>query len=191
VSAGHQSHLIVGGARSGKSRYAVALARSSPRRTAFLATARALDADMEARIARHQRERPASWRTVEEPFDVEAVCGRLARDVDLIVIDCLTLWVSNRLLRGDADTAVLSAANALAGLMGERVVSMIFVSNEVGLGVHPPTAVGRRFRDVLGAVNQRLAEAADRVTLMVAGIPLTVKAEPQPLLAHDRAPEAP
>jgi adenosylcobinamide kinase/adenosylcobinamide-phosphate guanylyltransferase len=130
---------------------------------------------MRDRIARHRAERPPTWTTVEEPVDVVEACRRLARHVDLIVVDCVTLWIANRLARGDDDAAVLSGADALAGLLRERLASCVIVSNEVGEGVHPATSVGLRFRDLLGAVNQRIAAAADRVTLMVAGLPLEIK----------------
>ena len=171
----HLSHLIVGGARSGKSRHCLHLARPLDARIAFVATAQAGDADMAARIARHRADRPSSWLTVEEPFDLPAACGRLTGRADLLLVDCLTLWVSNRLLRGDDDKTILQGADDLAAFMAARAVSLLIVSNEVGAGVHPPTAAGLRFQDLLGLVNQRVAQAADRVTLMVAGIPLTVK----------------
>jgi adenosyl cobinamide kinase/adenosyl cobinamide phosphate guanylyltransferase len=168
-------HLVLGGARSGKSRHAVAMARSASLRTGFVATAEGIDASMRGRIARHQAERPRDWITVEEPLEVVPACRRLARQVDVIVVDCLTVWVSNQLARARNDDAVLSAAEGLARLMRERLCSLILVSNEVGDGVHPPTEIGLRFRDVLGSVNQCAAAAADRVTLMVAGIPVEIK----------------
>jgi len=190
VTAAHHSRLVLGGARSGKSRYALEQARQAAQSVAFVATARALDSDMTARIARHRAERPSRWTTIEAPSDVAAACRRAATSHDLIVVDCATIWVSN-LMERDDDAAVLSAADELAKLMRERLATLIIVSNEVGSGVHPPTAVGRRFRDLLGSVNQRLAAAADRVTLMVAGIPLTIKDEPLPTAPHVRPPEAP
>ena len=98
--------------------------------------------------------------------------------------------MSNLLARGDGDESVLSAADGLAKFIGERVVSLILVTNEVGAGVHPPTEIGLRFRDLLGRVNQRAAAAADRVTLMVAGLPVSIKDVPPPA-SHERAPEAP
>lgn len=185
------SHLVLGGARSGKSRYAVEQAAQSDRRVAFLATARALDGDMAARIARHQAERPARWTTLEEPRDLVATCRRAATAHDLILVDCATVWVANLLERGADDAAVLAAADALAQLQRERVVSLLVVSNEVGEGVHPSTALGRRFRDLLGSVNQRLASAADRVTLMVAGLPMTVKDVAPPPARREPTHEAP
>ena len=140
-----------------------------------MATAQAGDADMAARIARHRAERPAHWRTVEEPYDVAARLRGCGADADGIVVDCLTLWVSNLMLRGDADEWVVKQVEELAALL-PLAADVTLVSNEVGEGVHPPTAEGRRFRDLLGTVNQRVAAAADRVVLMVAGIPLVVKA---------------
>ncbi len=193
------SHFILGGARSGKSRYALGLARGSGGRVAFVATARNLDGDMGERIARHRAERPRDWLTVEEPLDVVGACRRVAGQVDLVLVDCLTLWVSNRLLRGEDEAAIIGAGEDLARLLAEGECSFVIVSNEVGEGVHPSTVAGIRFRDLLGAVNQRVAAAADRVTLMVAGIPLGVKEardlgagqRSQQRVGRDRAPEAP
>ncbi len=191
MTAVHHSHLVLGGARSGKSRYAIDQAHQLRGPVAFVATARALDRDKAARIARHRAERPPKWTTVEEPLDLAAACRRAARAHDLVVVDCATVWVSNLMERGDDDVAVLAAADALATLLRERVVSVIVVSNEVGQGVHPPSELGRRFRDLLGLVNQRLAAVADRVTLMVAGLPLTLKDAALPAPPHVRSHEAP
>ena len=169
------SLLIVGGARSGKSRFAIERFPSDAR-IVFVATAEARDEDMAKRIARHRAERPPRWSTVEEPSDLVPRLRGLEGVYDGIVVDCLTLWVSNLLLRGDRDDAILEEAEALAGLIGRRRASFTLVSNEVGEGVHPETAMGLRFRDLLGIVNQRVAAVCDTVVLMVAGIPLTVKA---------------
>jgi adenosylcobinamide kinase/adenosylcobinamide-phosphate guanylyltransferase len=191
VTTTHRSELILGGAKSGKSRRALALGQGCRGRVAFLATAEPRDAGMRARIARHRAERPRSWTTVEEPFDIVPACRRLAGGHDLVIIDCLTLWVSNRMLRGDADEAILAAADELAKLMTELLVSLIAVSNEVGGGVHPATESGLRFRDLLGSVNQRVAAAADRVTLMVAGLPVSIKDAPVVPGPRERIPESP
>jgi adenosylcobinamide kinase/adenosylcobinamide-phosphate guanylyltransferase len=167
------SLFVLGGARSGKSRHAVAV--QPPRaRVAFIATARPGDGDMAARIARHRAERPAHWITIEEPFDVSARL-RALRGVDAAVIDCVTLWVSNLMLRGDAEESILDAAARLAQVLPGCAFDVTLVSNEVGEGVHPETEAGLRFRDLLGSVNQRLATACDRAVLMVAGIPLVLK----------------
>ena len=182
------SLFILGGARSGKSRFAVG-EQPSRGRIAFVATAQPGDGDMARRIARHQAERPRDWTTVEEPLALVARLTELEAKHDAIVVDCLTLWVSNRLLRGDEDDAILDEAEALGKLIERRRASVTLVSNEVGEGVHPETATGIRFRDLLGFVNQRVATACDRVVLMVAGQPLTIKsAAPE---RSDDAPQAP
>ena len=191
MTAVHHSHLVLGGARSGKSRHALDQARQFRGPVAFVASARPLDGDMAARIARHRAERPPRWTTLEEPYDLAAACRRAARAHDLVLVDCATVWVSNLMERGDDDAVVLAAADDLAKLLRERLVSVIVVSNEVGQGVHPPTELGRRFRDLLGFVNQRLAAAADRVTLMVAGLPLVLKDAALPAVPHVRSHEAP
>ncbi len=144
---------------------------------------------MADRIARHRGERPAAWPTVEEPVDVVPACRRLVGSVEVVVLDCLTLWVAGAMERGD-DASVLAAAEELAKLMDERLVSLLIVSNEVGQGAHAPTAAGLRFVDLLGRVNQRIAAAADRVTLLVAGVPVAVKSPPS-VPGHGSAVEAP
>ena len=191
MTAVSSSHLVLGGARSGKSRHALELAARHGGRVAFLATARARDSDMAARIARHRAERPAGWTTLEEAQDVVAAGRRAAATHDLLVVDCVTVWVANLMERGDDDAAVLAAADGLADLVRARLLSTVIVSNEVGEGVHPPTELGRRFRDLLGFANQRLASAADHVTLMVAGLPLAVKDSPVLPARPERAHEAP
>ena len=193
MSLAHRSDLILGGVRSGKSREALRLAAAMPRgsRGAFLATAQARDGDMEARIARHRAERPTGWGTLEEPYDVVAACESLAGRADVVVLDCLTLWVANLLLRGDEEQSILAAADTLADFLAGRRFRIIIVSNEVGVGVHPATEIGLRFRDALGGVNQRIAAAADRVSYMVAGLAMTIKDVPAPEPSHERAPEAP
>jgi adenosylcobinamide kinase/adenosylcobinamide-phosphate guanylyltransferase len=174
------SLLVLGGARSGKSRYAISVQLRDD--VVFVATAEARDADMATRIARHRAERPLGWTTIEEPYDL---AGRLEalRDDSAVVVDCLTLWVANRQLRGDDDRAVLADARRLAALIRAPRARVTLVSNEVGEGVHPPTADGLRFRDLLGLVNQEIAAACERVVLMVAGIPLAVKTPATPVSA--------
>jgi len=172
------SLLITGGARSGKSRYALA-AQPRRERVTLIATAEARDGNMAARIARHRAERPPHWVTIEEPFEVTAVLRALP-PVGAVIVDCITLWASNHMLRGDADDMNLAAVDELAQLVPKCEFDVTLVTNEVGDGVHPPTEAGLRFRDLLGTVNQRLAAACDRVVLMVAGLPLTLK----PLVPH-------
>ena len=166
--------LVLGGARSGKSRFALGL-HSAQTRVAFVATAVAGDAEMRERIERHRAERPAHWRTIEEPWELVARVRDASAAADAVVVDCLTVWAANLMLRGDPDEHVLKQADELAALLASRPADITLISNEVGLGVHPATEDGRHFRDLLGVVNQRVAAAADRVVLMVAGIPVSVK----------------
>jgi len=186
-----RSELILGGVRSGKSLRAISLARACGGSVAFVATAQARDGNMKARIARHQADRPREWATVEEPFDLVGTCRRIVSQHDLVIVDCLTLWVSNVMLRGDRDDTILAETEGLAKLMTERVVSFVVVSNEVGSGVHPLTEVGLRFGELLSVVNQRVAAAADCETLMVAGLPMTIKDTPSSRGPRERIPEAP
>lgn len=161
--------LITGGARSGKSSNALALAAAHTPKI-FIATATASDDEMRARIARHQAERGSEWTTIEEPLDLAGVL-RTHRD-GVAVVDCVTLWIANAMEANlDMDTAVTDFLAAVAGRSGPVVV----VTNEVGLGVVPAFPSGRRFRDLAGIVNQRLAAAADIVLLMVSGLQLRLK----------------
>ena len=166
-----RSDLILGGVRSGKSREALRVAASMPRgsRGAFLATAQALDGDMEARIARHRAERPTGWATLEEPYDVVRACGSLAGRVDVVVLDCLTLWVSNLLGKGATDAEIVADAERVAAAAGGRPGRTIVVTNEVGLGIVPFEPETRRFRDLLGKVNTVVSDAAEKVGLLVTG----------------------
>jgi adenosylcobinamide kinase/adenosylcobinamide-phosphate guanylyltransferase len=184
------SLLILGGARSGKSRFALAGLPADARVT-FLATAEPRDADMAARIARHRAERPRRWATVEAPRVLVPHLSTALAAADTVVVDCLTLWVANLVLGGDKDAAILEQAEALAALAAAPAADLRVVSNEVGLGVHPLTADGMRFRDVLGLVNQRVAAAAHRVVLMVAGLPQVLKDSPPASAPHAPAVEAP
>jgi adenosylcobinamide kinase/adenosylcobinamide-phosphate guanylyltransferase len=146
---------------------------------------------MAARIARHQAERPPHWTTVEAPRDLVPGLTATLAGADTVIIDCLTLWVANLLLRGDGEETIVKQGEALAALVAAPTADLRVVSNEVGLGVHPATADGLRFRDVLGVVNQRVAAAAHRVVLMVAGLPHLIKDTP-PGRAHGApAHEAP
>jgi adenosylcobinamide kinase/adenosylcobinamide-phosphate guanylyltransferase len=142
----------------------------------FVATAEAGDADMAERIDRHRRERSGGWRTVEEPVKLLSALGALADGgAQAVVVDCITLWLANLQLGGESDDQILAEVAALVRLIASRPFDLALVSNEVGLGVHPDSAAGLRFRDLLGHANQRLAAVCDRVVLMVAGLPLVIK----------------
>jgi adenosylcobinamide kinase / adenosylcobinamide-phosphate guanylyltransferase len=171
------SLFILGGARSGKSRFAVSGLPARGRVT-YVATAEAGDEDMALRIARHRAERSPHWRTREAPVDLVAAVGEAVTGADTVIVDCLTLWVSNLMLRGDGDEAVVKEAEALCAVLAAPPADIRVVSNEAGLGVHPATEDGRRFRDLLGLVNQRVAAASSRVVLMVAGLPHMLKDTP-------------
>jgi adenosylcobinamide kinase / adenosylcobinamide-phosphate guanylyltransferase len=169
--------LVLGGARAGKSAWAVTRARSLGERVAVVATAEPRDGEMVARIARHRAERPPGWATIEAPVELAAALTDLAGKVDVVVVDCLTVWVANLLDRTPeaADAALLDQAAHLADVLARRAFHVVVVSNEVGWGVHPETAIGLRFRDLLGRVNQAVAAVADEVVLLVAGCPVVIK----------------
>lgn len=181
--------LVLGGARSGKSAYAEgrATALAGPHgRVLYVATAEALDDEMARRIVHHRASRPASWRTVEEPRDPAAAMRAAAPDTRVVLLDCITLWLSNLLSalqaqddgapdEAAAEEAVDAGVSDLLAAYQEGTADLVLVSNEVGLGIVPVYPLGRLYRDLLGRVNIRLAAAADEVVLMVAGIPLRVK----------------
>ncbi len=167
-------HLVLGGARSGKSRHAQLLAEAWAADVGgdlvFIATAQAFDDEMRDRIARHRSDRDARWRTVEAPLDLpEAIAGEGGAT---LLVDCLTLWASNLLL---ADRDLDEAGEALVATLGAATGRVVLVSNEVGWGIVPDNPLARRFRDVAGRLNQRVAAAVDRVDLVVAGLPLRLK----------------
>ncbi len=171
--------LVLGGVRAGKSRYAQELAQRGGR-ALYVATAEAGDEEMAARIQAHREERPLDWATVEEPIDVVGALEPLLVNFDTVLIDCLTLWVSNLLLQ-DPDEQGIRAdiqteARRLLALYERHNAAWIVVSNEVGLGVVPATKLGRIYADELGRVNQQFAAAADDVTVMFAGLPVALTA---------------
>jgi adenosylcobinamide kinase/adenosylcobinamide-phosphate guanylyltransferase len=167
--------LILGGARSGKSRYAQKLA-SEIKRVTFIATARPSDSEMRRKIAQHRSERPASWETIEAPTDLANAIESRSTKANVIIIDCLTLYLDNvmRAKRG-AVIEIERRLHQVCEVIRTSKSSVIVVSNEVGCGVVPAFRSGRCYRDLLGQLNQQIAEMADRVILMVAGMPLTVK----------------
>jgi adenosylcobinamide kinase / adenosylcobinamide-phosphate guanylyltransferase len=168
--------LLLGGARSGKSALAVRMAQGWSAPVTYIATAEAGDEDMARRIARHRAERP-QWPVVEEPIELARAIGE--HPSGGLVVDCLNLWVANLLRRGIEDDALVSEAGATAELAASRAAPAVVVSNEVGLGVHPATEQGRRFRDTLGRVNAVWAAVAERSFLVVAG--RAVELGPAPL----------
>lgn len=163
--------LITGGARAGKSRFAQAQAQAlGQERVSFVATAEALDEEMQQRIAKHRAERPPAWETLEAPLEVAQAVQQARHRV--VLLDCLTLWVSNLML---AERAVLPAVEHLLAIRAQTGRTLLVVSNEVGLGIVPENPLARRYRDLLGAANQRIAQEAQQVYLLVAGIPVQIK----------------
>ena len=166
--------LVLGGARSGKSRYAESLIEALPPPWIYLATAEARDAEMVKRIAEHRARRDAGWRTIEAAHDLAAALGRVPPGVP-VLIDCLTLWLSNRMLaEADMDREIERLEAALV----EQKDTVVLVSNEVGAGIVPDNALARRFQDLQGTLNQKVAAKASRVVFMVAGLPLQLKGTP-------------
>jgi adenosylcobinamide kinase/adenosylcobinamide-phosphate guanylyltransferase len=173
--------LLLGGARSGKSRYAQQLASNLGDKVLFVATGEALDEEMQTRIAEHRKNRPKSWRTLEIPTGIGKEIKKGIGDAEVIVIDCLTLLVSN-LLRDkpdypEAEKRVASEINELIAAMEKLDASFVIISNEVGMGLVPDTRLGRIYRDMLGKANQLLASHATEVYLMVACLPVRVKGQ--------------
>jgi adenosylcobinamide kinase/adenosylcobinamide-phosphate guanylyltransferase len=166
------SMLVLGGARSGKSAYAERLVLASAPTALYLATGAAGDAEMAARIGHHQARRGAAWTTVEEPRDLAGALTRLLRPERPILVDCLTLWLSNLMYDG-ADIAAETAR--LTALISKPAGPVVFVANEVGLGIVPDNALAREFRDHAGRINQAVAAAVDAVVFIAAGLPLTLK----------------
>jgi adenosylcobinamide kinase/adenosylcobinamide-phosphate guanylyltransferase len=174
-----KSILITGGARSGKSQFAQKLAVEAGGQVLFIATAEAKDEDMRLRIEAHRESRPAGWKTLEAPLGISEIIGQHMGEAEIVVIDCITILVANILLQGrgeeTAEELVLKEIKNLVNQMDELEATFILVSNEVGLGLVPDNELGRRYRDCLGMANQILAQHADEVYLMVAGIPIRLK----------------
>jgi adenosylcobinamide kinase/adenosylcobinamide-phosphate guanylyltransferase len=167
--------LVLGGARSGKSHYAQQIA-SHFERVTFIATGRSSDVEMRRKIAQHRRERPRAWKTVEAPFDLHKAIRSESQKADLILIDCLTVYVANVIdARRKSKSSPEKHVEAVCDAIRTSRTSIVVVSNEVGSGVVPPYRSGRIYRDALGQMNQRIAQIADRVVLMFAGLPLTLK----------------
>lgn len=168
--------LVLGGARSGKSGFAMRLAEGSGvRNVAFIATGQGLDAEMRRRIVKHKAQRPGHWRTFEEPRKIAALVKKIAGKHDFIIIDCLTLFVSNHLLKRGTETTILKELNAAIAAVRKTSATCVIVSNEVGLGIVPENKLARDFRDVAGRVNQAAAAAADEAFFTVSGIPWRIK----------------
>ena len=170
--------LVLGGAKSGKSSFALKICNDLNRKHVFLATAQAFDQEMKDRIRCHQAERGGRWTTVEEPLDLVARIRELDTDDTVILIDCLTLWLNNLFMKYETDhDAVYQAIEELADLLPDMRGAVVMVSNEVGAGIVPENPLSRRFRDTAGIVNQRMALLARKVVVTFAGLPMVLKDE--------------
>ena len=167
--------FITGGCRSGISRYALVYATRLFFKKLFLATCEALDEEMVQRIENHKKVRGPEWQTIEEPVEIVNKIKEYGGEGRVILIDCLTLWLYNLLMRWDNDSRIIDETGKLINTIKQNPTSSILVSNEVGMGIVPGDPLSRRYRDLLGAMNQRIAEALDTVIFMVSGIPLFLK----------------
>jgi adenosylcobinamide kinase/adenosylcobinamide-phosphate guanylyltransferase len=168
--------LILGGARSGKSRLAEQIAQDSALAVTYIATAQALDAEMQQRIAHHQMQRPAHWQLIEEPYSLAERLQQIDTPNQLILVDCLTLWMSNLLMHEDANLQVMECQKLL-DVLPKLQSQIILVSNETGLGVVPMGEISRKFVDESGRLHQQLGQIADKVVFCVAGFPMILKGE--------------
>jgi adenosylcobinamide kinase / adenosylcobinamide-phosphate guanylyltransferase len=168
--------LIIGGCRSGKSRYALRLADTIEKAPKiFVATCIPRDQEMQTRVDNHQKERGQGWQTIEAPLNVPEVLAREAAKAGIILIDCLTLWVSNLLMQNEDGKWIKQKGRQLAAAVQNSACPVILVTNEVGLGIVPDNHLARLFRDAAGAINQTIAAACNRVFITVAGIPVMIK----------------
>jgi adenosylcobinamide kinase/adenosylcobinamide-phosphate guanylyltransferase len=167
--------FITGGARSGKSRLATELAQAAGKRVVFIATGQALDKEMEKRINKHRNDRPAHWTTVEEPTNVAAALLKVPKNTNAVIIDCLTLLVTNLMLSGNNNNKVTTVINNMLKAARNISATVIIVSNEVGAGIVPENKMARDFRDLAGIANQKVAKASDSTYAMFAGLPVKLK----------------
>lgn len=171
----NETIFITGGARSGKSSFAERIAAERRGKRAYLATAQALDAEMVARIEHHRRRRGDLWDTYEEPLAVAELIVKLSGRYEVVLLDCLTLWLSNIIARHADDGSIMLQVDEMSGAVRSFPGTLIVVSNEVGLGIVPDNPLARRFRDIAGFANQRLAAEADEAYFVAAGIPVKIK----------------
>ena len=170
--------LVLGGAKSGKSSFALNVCNSLNKKRIFLATAQALDQEMEERIRRHQAERSSDWRTIEEPLKVAETIGSLDSEDTVILLDCLTLWLNNLYMEyGEDQRTINEAIENLERQLADIHGAVVVVSNEVGMGIVPDNQLSRTYRDTAGYMNQRIARLSGKVVAVLAGIPLVLKDE--------------
>jgi len=167
--------FITGGCRSGKSRFALDYANRHFSKKLYLATAEVLDEEMALRVEHHKKARGPEWQTIEEPLRVVEKIREYGNHAEAILFDCMTLWLSNLLLRGDDESEIMEEVERLGIVIQETHATLIIVTNEVGMGIVPSDPLGRRFRDLAGMANQKMASLADTVIIMISGIPMALK----------------
>jgi adenosylcobinamide kinase / adenosylcobinamide-phosphate guanylyltransferase len=170
--------FITGGCRSGKSRFALDYADRHFSKKLYLATGEVLDEEMAHRVENHKKARGPEWQTVEEPVEIVDKISAYGNKTEVILLDCVTLWLSNLLLRWDNESRIMEEVDRLSTAVKESRATLIVVTNEVGMGIVPDNPLGRRYRDLAGTANQRMAEVADTVVFMVSGIPIFLKGAP-------------
>jgi len=166
--------FITGPVRSGKSNFAVNLAKKSKKKIIFIATCKPVDTEMKERIKKHQQQRPKEWITIEEEIDLGSVLRKISKD-KLIIIDCITLWVSNLFFHNFNEKEILKIVNDLISIIKRKGLSVIIVSNEVGWGIIPNNKIARNFRDIMGIIHQKISESSNEIYLLVSGIPIKLK----------------
>ncbi|ABB23995.1 MAG: adenosylcobinamide kinase/adenosylcobinamide phosphate guanyltransferase [Pelodictyon luteolum] len=167
--------FVTGGARSGKSTFALRLAMQHRRRV-FLATAEPFDIEMQRRIGRHREERGSAFKTIEEPVQIARALKNVPEETDVVLLDCLTVWTGNLMHRfGDDEPAISAEIDALLEVLLQPPCSLVIVTNETGMGIVPENAMARRFRDMAGIINQRVASRSDEAWLLASGLPLKLK----------------
>ncbi len=168
--------FVIGGCRSGKSQHALQAAEKLPgNRKIYIATCVPEDDEMKQRVAKHQKERSRSWATVEEPIDLPAAISGRSQDADVILVDCLTLWMSNLLMETNDEEKLAETVSQLTDTLKKATCPIVLVSNEIGTGIVPENKLARQYRPIIGLANQAVAKTAGKVIWMVAGIPVTVK----------------
>jgi len=168
--------LVLGGCRSGKSNFAKQTADNLARdKKIYLATCVPTDREMKNRVKRHQDDRGADWETIEEPIRIHETIDRACAQAKVILVDCLTLWISNLLFQGKDEAGIMAAVDLLEEALNRSTCPVILVSNEVGYGIVPENSLARQFRDIAGLVNQRVARVVDEVVVSMAGIPVQIK----------------
>lgn len=168
-------YFLTGGVRSGKSSYALSLAKELSAKVVFIATAEALDSEMNTRIKTHKKKRPKNWGVVEEPLDIGTVILKVHKKYNVAIIDCVGMWVSNLMHKKMSDKGIEGEITKFVGTFSKSKMDLIIVSNEVGSGIVPGNQMARRFRDLVGLANQLIAQKADKVFFMVSGIPWGIK----------------